>query len=132
MTDAPPSRYRIVEQDRKLVVIDQWNDKAAPPRPAPSRTPSLAAPRRTKFDGSAELVTNRLYDLNAPRTIALDPGAALLVSRLRHALMIAAVLYGVLAIWKPWLIVIVPLLLQPRVRKAVRARITAWLDRQQG
>jgi len=144
MTDAPPSRYRIIERDRRLIVIDQWGQQ--PPRgaepvnpltsgskPSGSRRPAanpLAGLRRTGFDGRAELVTQRWYDAKGPRTLKLDSGTAALLGRARGILLGAIVLFVVLAIWMPWVLVIPALLVfQPKARKSMLAASTAYIDR---
>lgn len=133
MPDRQPSRYRIIERDRQLVVIDQWSDDqtrtAKPLTPMRSWAGRFAGLQQMKFDGSAEWVTHTLYDLKAPRTIRLDPVSALLISRVRVGLLVGVVLYGVAAIWLPWLMVAIPILVQPGPQKKIRAQTTGWIDR---
>ena len=116
MTEAPPSRYRVVEEGRRLVVIDRWEQGK---RPAPVSTgtladlapyepgstssaiqaPALQAPtrespgmaagslRRTSFDGRAELRTHPFFDAKGPRTIMLVPGGTSLAKGARTAIV---------------------------------------------
>jgi hypothetical protein len=101
----PPSRYRVVERDRRLVVVDTW-DKCTPPAGVPtsptpptSRAPRPdlrgtmgAPPQRTgaiggllvtlacggAMDGEWHpiLTTRDYYDARGPREIVLSPAAA--------------------------------------------------------
>lgn len=133
----PPSRWRVVERDRRLEVIDtHTGERLAAPRatePAPPPVPNsrfgISLVRQTRFDGGGELTTNRLYDSKAPRTIQLDAGSAATVTRVQLALLAGAVgaLAAVVA-W-PWLLALVVLLFRGKIRRPFRRRITAWLDR---
>lgn len=129
-TEAPPSRYRVIERDRRLVVID--TEGAGPvgtvPHPTASAERWLLAPEAAGFDGRATLTTHPLYDDRGPRTLTLDPGGAQLVSIARTALIGAAVAFAALAVFFPWLLVLPFALLNPRTRAPVRARVTQWLD----
>lgn len=145
VTDVPPSRYKVVERDRRLVVIDTLTGKpASAPCPVPPATryehsvpPSAerpvaeAEPRRIDDRSGAQiLTTSRLYDLKAPRRIVMGDrfnekfGKAIggwLVG-LFFAVAIAFLFF-------PWLIVLPFILaLQPRLRAAIRQWITARLD----
>ena len=82
MTDAPPTRYRVVERGRRLVVIDTLTgqpatrelavheSKAVAPatRPVEASAPSAVDDR----SGHAVLTTSRFYDLKAPRRIVWE------------------------------------------------------------
>ena len=145
VTEVPPSRYKVVERDRRLVVIDTLTGKAAsapgpvPPsarrgHPAPppvDRPVAEAEPRRIDDRSGAQiLTTSPLYDLKAPRQIVMGDrfnekiGKAIggwLVG-LFFAVSIAFLFY-------PWLIVVpFVLILQPKLRAAIRQWITARLD----
>jgi hypothetical protein len=135
-TDIPPSRWRVVERNRRLEVIDtHTGERLAPPRPAeplPPRSsdrPSMPLLRQTRFDGGGELTTHRLFDERAPRTIALDAGSAATVSRIQIGLpIVAMVALAAVALW-PWLLALLVLPFRGEVRRPFRRRITAWLDR---
>lgn len=128
MTQPPPPRFKIVEQDRRLVVIDTWRterpDAAAQ---TPQATPGLA---RTAFDRRATLSTAAWYDAKGPRTITLGPEAAKMLQAWPGAVAAAVIALVALFCWQPWLIVPVVVLLTHRsVRRAARDAITHWLDR---
>jgi len=132
----PPSRWRVIERDRRLEVIDTrtgerlTKTRAAEPasRPAANRSP-IPLLRQTRFDGGGELTTHRLYDGKAPRTIQLDAGSAAAVSRVQLGLAGAAMLFLVAVVALPWLLGLLVLPLRREVRQPIRRRITAWLDR---
>lgn len=127
MTAIPPPRYRIVERDRRLEVIDT---RGAAPDKRATRLPALPLPkpRRTGFDGRAELTTHPFYDDNGPRTMMLDPGSAAMIGHAKLAAIVAVMAVVIVAIWMPWLIALPFALLADGVRKPVRAGITRWLD----
>lgn len=134
MADAPPSRYKVVERDRRLVVIDSWAGGDGPRDASATQPakPALAAPlaiSKTAFDGRSTLRTLALYDANGPRAIPLDPGTAALISGARVAIAIAVLAMAAAAIAYPAALLIVPVMLSKHVRAPVRKRITAWLDR---
>lgn len=146
MAGRPPSRYRVVEEGRRLVVIDRWategrpDSVTPPPRPAaPSRpvsppasragwTTRLAAVRRPRFGVGGTLTTDRLYDDKAPRTIAIDAGNAAVMRRVRLVAGIVAVALALVVAYAPYLLIGLALLTQEGVRKPIRAAITRWLD----
>ena len=150
--DVPPSRYKVVEEGRRLVVLDRWNGNApvaghnppptlgadSPPAtveqaraalrpgsgPRPTRTrPPAGAPDPTAFT----LITRPWFDNKAPRSIRVDgPGQGKLV--------VAAMVFAMLAIlafvmigW-PTLFVAGFFLMQPKVRGSIRSGVTLLLD----
>ncbi len=131
----PPSRYRIYERDRRLVVVDSWVE-GRPDADMPGLAPRArrrAMPfgrlNRVAFDGRMRLTTHTLLDNKAPRTIVLDPGSAATIERLK---LVAAVLIAILvfvAVTAPFALLALLALAQPRVRTRIRAAITAWFDR---
>lgn len=135
--EAPPGRWRVVERDRRLEVIDTWTgERLASPRiaePPPSghasRWPRLRMLRQTRFDGGGEMTTHRLYDTKAPRTIRLDPGSAAMVGQVQVGLVAAALLFVAAVVAWPWLLALSILPLRAEVRRPVRRWITNWLDR---
>lgn len=134
MTDAPPSRYQVVERGRRLVVIDRASGEevshAHPGGPPGEATPPVAftLPEKVRFDGGSVLKTHPLYDDRAPRTITIDAASAATIQQLKIAAAIAAFVFVVLVVLEPFTLIALALLLQPGWRKVVRARITAWLD----
>ena len=126
--EAPPQRYRIVERDRRLQVVDTWAQSG----PAPVFPSQPAGPppgmKRLNFGGSAELTTQPLYDLKAPRTLMLDPGAAAIVSRVKLTLVALVFIFVLVAIWQPALLALLALAFQPKLWKGLKARSSDWLD----
>lgn len=134
-TQPPPPRYRVVEQGRRLVVIDTLTGTPAA-RPAPDAAapvPKLPrAPEPTDFGGRSTLVTHPLYDDRAPRTLELDEAATQTVATLRMVALGAAVAFAIGVVFAPWLIMVPIALVNPRTRAALRAPVTRWLDRFDG
>ena len=139
--DMPPSRYKVVERGRRLIVIDRLNGapvsglppkqrerlqqlesrlrENSPPRPAVAR--SGAAPN------SNAIITQRWYDDKAPRRVRMNDkqrsGSA--------ALLAVTAVVGVFAlVWLGWFVLPIAavLLFQPGVRKSIRKAVTVWID----
>ncbi len=139
MTEVPPSRYKVVERGRRLVVIDTHTGKPAthehaPPvsRPEPADRPiESTGPRRVDDrSGNSILTTSRLYDLKGPREIVMTEDFSNGLSRAVRGGLIAMFVFGTFAtIVFPWLwIVPIFILLQPKARAVTRQWITARLD----
>ncbi|MFL9839990.1 hypothetical protein ABS767_03350 [Sphingomonas sp. ST-64] len=151
MTAMPPSRYKVVERGRRLVVIDTLTGRPASPEhgsveaPAPrsrGKPPSttgtrpveeLAARRIDDRSGAAIVTTSPLYDLKAPRSIVLDDRFNDRIGKAIGGWMIGLFSgLGFAIIFFPWLMVVpVIALLQPKVRAAIRQWITSRLDEVQ-
>ncbi|MES2055600.1 MAG: hypothetical protein V4564_06675 [Pseudomonadota bacterium] len=140
MSGVPASRYRVIEKDRRLFVIDTWAEsgRPVPPTQSPmartSMTPlvgpaKLSLPRQTRFDGSAEITTHPFFDDRAPRTIKLDPGRMQTLGRVKLGLFAASFVFALVVITNPWFLVAPLVLLNPALRKGGRRLLTAWLDR---
>jgi hypothetical protein len=129
----PPSRYKVVERGRRLVVIDTRSGKPATRElrePVAATRPSLLAKvEQTTFDGRATLVTHRFYDLKAPRTLLLDSSAASLLQNARVAAVVATIAFVAIAFVFPWIVILPFVFLQPKARDNVRRAVTRWLDR---
>jgi hypothetical protein len=140
VTDAPPTRYRVVERGRRLVVIDTLTgqpatrelavheSKAVAPatRPVEASAPSAVDDR----SGHAVLTTSRFYDLKAPRRIVMTPAFNERFGKAARGWLIAIVVIGTVAtLFFPmlWLLVAVALI-QPKLRGGLRSWITARLD----
>lgn len=133
-TAPPPSRYKVVERGRRLVVIDTTTGReasASPRQPIdPGERPSLLArPEQANFDGRATLATHPLYDLKAPRVVILDPGSAALLQNARVLLIVLAVVYLVVAVVWIWPLIALFAFLVPDIREGARRAATRWLDR---
>ncbi|MGY4394960.1 hypothetical protein ACVWZA_000121 [Sphingomonas sp. UYAg733] len=145
MNGVPTSRYRVIEKDRRLFVIDTWADGGRPehsPVSPPSRTvpllpaappklglPKLALPKQTRFDGSAEVTTHPFYDDRAPRTIKFDAASMQTLGRVKIGMVVASFAFVLVVIDNPWFLAAPFVLLNPAIRKGVRKAVTAWLDR---
>lgn len=143
VTDVPPSRYKVVERDRRLVVIDTVTGKPAsapgpvaatprPERPAPSERPVAEdKPRRIDDRSGAQiLTTSPLYDLKAPRRIVMDDRFNEKIGKAIGGWLIALFFAFTIAfLFFPWLIVLpFVVILQPKLRAAARQWVTARLD----
>jgi hypothetical protein len=141
MSEVPASRYRVIERDRRLFVIDTWADggrptpsmpsasSASPPSSPPSGPVRLSLPKQIRFDGAAELTTHAFYDDRAPRTIKLDAVSMETIGKIKFGALIAAFVFTVMAIMEPWILLAPVLLFNTALRKGVRKAITLWLDR---
>ena len=130
----PPSRYRVVEQGRRLVVIDTRAGESAIRDRAPAvQDAAPLGPERIAFDGRAVLVTRPIYDDKAPRRLVLDEGTARWLENARSIAIGVAVLAVVAAIFVPSIIAVLVIgsvaLANPKTRAGLRKPITAWLDR---
>jgi hypothetical protein len=125
--EAPPTRQRVVERDGRLLVID--SGARAIGRSAPATAPAMRGFRRTAFDGRGVLATRRWYDDKGPRQLSVDPvtGRIARLAPIAATIVILA-LIGV-AIAFPYVLVAIPVLVQPKPWQRLRARITAYLDR---
>lgn len=140
MTDAPPSRYKVVERGRRLVVIDTRTGqpaareaKPATPSPAPASASAViekvTANTVDDRSGHAVLVTSRLYDLKGPRRIVINEAASNRMSRGIGGIAIGLIAFAILAVFFPPLLLLpVALLFQPKARAAFRGWMTARLD----
>jgi hypothetical protein len=148
--DMPPSRYKVVEQGRRLVVLDSWNGDApvtghaarsdATPPPATveqARAALRTRPRipdrdRSPATGTAETIitTQPWYDAKGPRRIRIDASGQ---GQLLIAAMVAAMAVALLFVLSAWPLLFVAgvALAQPRVRAGLRQGVMAWLDMQQ-
>lgn len=137
MTDAPPSRYKVVERGRRLVVIDTRTGQPAVREPvvhipAPGAARPVETSARNNVDdrsGNAVLVTSRLYDLKGPRRIVINEAASNRMGRGIGSVVIGLVAFAILAVFFPLLLLLPAILLfQPKVRNGFRQWITARLD----
>jgi hypothetical protein len=145
VTDVPPSRYKVVERDRRLVVIDTLTGKPAsapgpiPPAarqdqsaPSPVERPvTETEPRRIDDRSGAQiLTTSPLYDLKAPRQIVMGDRFNEKIGKAIGGWLIAAFFaFAIAFLFYPWLIVLpFVLALQPKLRAGIRRWITARLD----
>ncbi|MCA1198691.1 hypothetical protein K9B35_11990 [Sphingomonas sp. R647] len=140
MTEIPPSRYKVVERDRRLVVIDTLTGKpASAPGPIapPDRQPTLDRPiteteprRIDDRSGAQVLTTSPLYDLKAPRRIVMGDRFNDKIGKAIGGWVIGLFFaFSIAFLFFPWLIVVpFVLALQPKLRAAIRQWITARLD----
>jgi hypothetical protein len=155
--DMPPTRYRVVEKGRRLIVIDRLRGERIEsrivdtpegrsprrieardrPMSAPVSAPSparRAEPRRLAGSGTQTgsgmvVSTQRWFDDRGPRRIRVDTDGEgkLAIAAVGAAVM--AVLTIVLLIATGWIALPILALVafQSGPRKAVRSRITGWL-----
>ncbi len=140
VTEIPPSRYKVVERDRRLVVIDTLTGKPAsapgpiaqPDRqPTPDRPITETEPRRIDDRSGAQvLTTSPLYDLKAPRRIVMGDRFNDKIGKAIGGWVIGLFFaFSIAFLFFPWLIVVpFVLALQPKLRAAIRQWITARLD----
>lgn len=144
--DMPPSRYKVVEKGRRLVVIDRLTgeqvrhqlpgpppartaepptSRMAQPRPE-SRAPAPAPRPRTGGAGTA-FITARWYDDKAPRTLSLSDDASMALG-IMGAVAVVLALGAFYFIGFVAMVVFAVILGQKGVRAALRRGTTAWLD----
>ncbi|MEP9358990.1 hypothetical protein [Sphingomonas sp. KR3-1] len=147
----PPSRYRVVEQGRRLVVVDSWSGEpvqrvaapppempgeqrrkmeappAPPPRPSPRPQPGPApAPAGYPGDEGVSFVTARWYDNEGPRRIRLNQdGQGQLAAVL--LVILAALVVLVLVIGWPIALPLAFVLFNTKVRDGLRTAVTTGL-----
>jgi hypothetical protein len=122
--EAPPPRQRVIERDGRLVVIDSGAVPRAEPRKAAGATF-----RQTAFDGRGILTTRRWYDDKGPRQLAVDPVTGK-VARAAPAIAAIAVLALIaLFIMLPYALAVVPLAVQPKPWRRMKAKVTGYLDK---
>jgi hypothetical protein len=141
--DMPPTRYRVVEQGRRLVVIDNW--AGAPVRPvtapppempgerrgrmeAPKPAPSVRAEARGRYAGGEgfSFVTARLYDDEGPRRIRMNKEGQTQLVAIAAVLAVVLVFLVVVAGWLLFFPLVV-LALNPKARGGLRTAATTWL-----
>lgn len=142
----PPTRYRVVERGRRLVVIDREDPgavfRASPPEmpssPPPGRAMKALAPARSNGStpgitlnerGDKVIQTARWFDDKGPRRITLvGYHTQKLLKDAQTVLTIAAVIYIVGGVFLP-LIYAVPLALAFKpARVQARGWLTRWFD----
>jgi hypothetical protein len=128
--EAPPPRQRVIERDGRLVVVDRGAD-------APLSTPSVRLTadrvrsrfRQTAFDGRGVLETRGWYDLKGPRRLTVDKTTGRIV-RLAPAIALLAAIAILAGFYLlPLALALIPVVFQPKPWRAVRLRITTYLDR---
>lgn len=141
--DMPPSRYKVVEEGRRLVVVDRLTGERVkhqlherPHRPdqryglsaieTPRPNPPSASPSGLQA-GGRQFTTASWYDDKAPRTLLLNDdklGALVIVGGIVVSLSILLLfLFNVFG-----LVVAGFLIMQKGARAALRSGATAWLD----
>ncbi|MCW3846864.1 hypothetical protein OF829_06400 [Sphingomonas sp. LB-2] len=137
--DMPPSRYKVVEEGRRLVVIDRMTgERVHRQMPGPSRpgsSPPQAANRaplpepapRAAQPGETVLTTQRWFDDKGPRTIALRGDASMTIV---VAALVVLVVLGIVFAWAGFfgLFVIAFLAFNKGTLPALRKGVTVWLD----
>jgi hypothetical protein len=127
----PPTRYRVVEKGRRLVVIDTLTGSPVQEHPAsgvPSSPPVQRSP--AGVDDGSVFTTQPWYDEKAPRTVRLNYAARQQIKNLRFAVaVVVAVLVALTFLFWPYFpILLFVLLVQPKLRKQARGGATSWID----
>lgn len=155
--DMPPSRYRVEERGRRLVVIDRDTGREVSPTKSPlplagedgnHKWPGLGKARHPSPRASGmgtqgwrfgiqgpkatpdSFVTQRWFDARAPRTIKLNYAARARLAWLRFggAIVIALLVASCFLFW-PWFPFAIAATLAPqRSRSQLREASTRWLD----
>lgn len=132
-TSPPPGRFRVVEQGRRLVVIDTATGEAATRSPAtPLSPPPLRrhGSERGAFEGRRTITTSPLYDNKGPRTVELDARARASLNQLKIGAAFALAALIAMAIFEPMMLILVPLIaMQKQARAGLRTAATPWIDR---
>ena len=143
--DMPPSRYKVVERGRRLVVIDTLSGEPVSPVDASQRERIAAlehrqqssAPVRTAqpppsslpITASAQglLTTQRWFDDKAPRRVRLRQDNQGMASVVLLVLFVVPVVAFLIFGW-PILLFLGVVLTQKAVRALLRGMVTRWLD----
>lgn len=143
--DMPPSRYKVVERGRRLVVIDTLSGAPVSPVDAGQRERIAAlehrqqssAPVRTAqpppssspIMASAQglLTTQRWFDDKAPRRVRLRQDNQGMASVVLLVLFVVPVVAFLIFGW-PILLFLGVVLTQKAVRALLRGMVTRWLD----
>ncbi|NYT41697.1 hypothetical protein HZY97_13070 [Sphingomonas sp. R-74633] len=145
--DMPPTRYRVVEQGRRLVVIDNWTGgpvqntarppempgerrralQAPPPAPAPAR-PAPRSELRGRYAGGEGLsfTTARWFDNEGPRTIRVSQDGQTQLGIVLIVMLVVGGFFIAIIGW-PIALVLAFLVLNPKVRGGLRTAATTWL-----
>lgn len=151
--DMPPSRYRVEERGRRLVVIDRASGRAVSPGKSPlplTDADGLIKRRRLAVAPPSSgqraqpwrfglkqpqatpdsFVTRSWFDAKAQRSIKLNYIAHSRLATLRFggAILIALLVTGSVLFW-PWFPLILAALLAPqKSRSQLREASTRWID----
>ncbi len=126
----PPTRYRVVEKGRRLVVIDTQTGMPVREHPAgdaPAQPPVRRSP--AGVDDGSVFTTRAWYDERAPRTVRLNYATRQQIKNIRFAIAIVVAICVALGfLFWPVLVLLAVLLVQPKLRQQARAAVTRWLD----
>ncbi|WP_137862882.1 MULTISPECIES: hypothetical protein [unclassified Sphingomonas] len=145
--DMPPTRYRVVEQGRRLVVIDTL--AGGPVRPVPG-APEMPGERRRRMEAPRPrdrvaprlrkpeprgphangdglgFTTARWFDDEGPRTIRIDQEGQGQIAIVAAILLVVAIVCIAIIGW-PVMFVLGFLALNPKTRGGLRTAATTWL-----
>jgi hypothetical protein len=126
----PPTRYRVVEKGRRLVVIDTLT--GAPVREHGDGTAPAPPVRRSPagVDDGSVVTTQSWYDEKAPRTVRLNYATRQQIKNIRFAIAVVVAILVALSflLWPYFPFLLAVLLLQPKLRKQARSAVTRWID----
>jgi len=125
----PPTRYRVVERGRRLVVIDTQTGAPVSQHGDPAR-PNLPVQRSPAgVDDGSVFATQRWFDDKAPRTVRLNYASRQQIKNIRFSIAIAVAVCVILGfLFWPLLVLLAVLLVQPKLHKRARAAVTGWID----
>ena len=129
----PPTRYRVVEKGRRLVVIDTLTGAPVREHRDPASPASPARPVRQSpagVDDGSVFTTRPWYDAKGPRTVRLNYASRkqLENSRFVIAIVVAVCVALSFLLWPFFPLLLVVLLVQPKLRQQARAAVTRWVD----
>ncbi|MBA17919.1 MAG: hypothetical protein CMN73_16460 [Sphingomonas sp.] len=155
--EAPPSRYRVIERNRRLEVVDTWNHGRPPatprspiprnlgeerrPRdaaPNPGRNAAWQAPRTRSSrvspigqdaEGRTLIRTAGWWDAKGPRTVTLRRNAVEEMQPLAALALVAAVVAIIVCLFQPWLFLVLGFALaNSTIRERIRAGLAGVID----
>ncbi|MHA6718456.1 hypothetical protein ACX40Y_03295 [Sphingomonas sp. RS6] len=144
----PPSRYRVEERGRRLIVIDRASGREVSGRdPVPPAAPGEGGPLRREPPAEVlarrwrlgpprrsatpdHFVTRGWFDDKAPRAIRLNRRnhAQFDLFRIGGAIVIAITVALSFLFWPLFLILMIGLLAPQNARSQLRSAFTRWLD----
>jgi hypothetical protein len=128
--DMPPSRYKVVEKGRRLVVIDRLTGEQVErqrPQPAPGQSSRSPVSQPPRSGGEREFTTESWYDDKAPRTLA--PSDEKLGAMVIAGFVVVGIVLFLLITFGFFVAAVIGFaFMNKAVRTGLRQGMTAWLD----